>query len=258
MNGIHIEFWQVLVVSSLRYFVFAGIAYLIFYVWKKHRWSNYKIQSTEPGDISVDNELTYSMITLLIFAGVIYLVLFTAVSEYTRIYMNIYDRSGFYYIISLLSVILLHDTYFYWTHRLMHWRKIFRYVHRVHHRSHNPTPLAAFSFHPLEAIVEIGILPLIVFLFPVHRSVIALFSLYMLSMNVIGHLGFEFFPKRFVRHKLFRWFNSSTHHNMHHHYGKGNYGLYFNLWDRLLGTNHPDYEKEFERVVDSRDNRKLS
>jgi sterol desaturase/sphingolipid hydroxylase (fatty acid hydroxylase superfamily) len=39
---------------------------------------------------------------------------------------------------------------------------------------------------------------------------------------------------------------------MHHRLVKCNYGLYFNIWDRLMGTNHPDYEKSFNEVVKKR------
>jgi len=35
---------------------------------------------------------------------------------------------------------------------------------------------------------------------------------------------------------------------MHHRYVTCNYGLYFNLWDRLLGTNHPQYHQQFEAI----------
>ncbi len=28
-----------------------------------------------------------------------------------------------------------------------------------------------------------------------------------------------------------------------------NYGLFFNVWDRLLGTNHTGYEERFGRVT---------
>jgi sterol desaturase/sphingolipid hydroxylase (fatty acid hydroxylase superfamily) len=44
---------------------------------------------------------------------------------------------------------------------------------------------------------------------------------------------------------------------MHHHYSKGNYGLYFNFWDRLMGTNHPNYEKEFLKVAKRAKDQKL-
>ncbi|MDB6071628.1 MAG: sterol desaturase family protein [Verrucomicrobiales bacterium] len=30
---------------------------------------------------------------------------------------------------------------------------------------------------------------------------------------------------------------------------KGNYGLYFNIWDRIMGTNLPDYETRFREVM---------
>lgn len=253
MEHRQVEFWHVLIGSSLRYFAFAGISYLVFYVWKKHFWMSHKIQKKLPKSNEVNNELTHSVITLLIFACVIYSLLFTPLRSYTKIYTDIRSYSLLYFFISLALVICLHDTYFYWTHRLMHWKKIFPFVHQVHHRSHNPTPLAAFSFHPIEAIVEIGILPLIAFTLPLHRGVIGIFSLYMIVMNVIGHLGFELFPKWFLKNKISRWFNTSTHHNMHHHYGGGNYSLYFNIWDRLLHTNHPDYEREFNTIVSIRD-----
>ena len=36
---------------------------------------------------------------------------------------------------------------------------------------------------------------------------------------------------------------------MHHEKLRGNYGLYFNIWDRLMGTNHADYEARFREVT---------
>jgi Delta7-sterol 5-desaturase len=43
--------------------------------------------------------------------------------------------------------------------------------------------------------------------------------------------------------------NTATHHNMHHQLLKHNFGLYFNFWDRLMGTNHPEYEQRFEEIA---------
>jgi sterol desaturase/sphingolipid hydroxylase (fatty acid hydroxylase superfamily) len=39
---------------------------------------------------------------------------------------------------------------------------------------------------------------------------------------------------------------------MHHSKFKGNYGLYFRIWDRLMGTEHPDYVSEYDRIQDQR------
>jgi lathosterol oxidase len=65
-------------------------------------------------------------------------------------------------------------------------------------------------------------------------------------------LGFELFPSGFTTNKLTRWHNTSTHHNMHHKYFSCNYSLYFNVWDRLMGTNHAKYEETFEEVCERR------
>jgi sterol desaturase/sphingolipid hydroxylase (fatty acid hydroxylase superfamily) len=39
---------------------------------------------------------------------------------------------------------------------------------------------------------------------------------------------------------------------MHHKYVNSNFGLYFNIWDRVMGTNHERYHEEFEAVVSKR------
>jgi Delta7-sterol 5-desaturase len=48
---------------------------------------------------------------------------------------------------------------------------------------------------------------------------------------------------------LRRLLNTPTNHVMHHETLCGNFGLYFNLWDRLMGTNHEDYEQRFREVT---------
>lgn len=249
MEKFNIQWWHVMISLSLRYLMFSGVAYIVFYIWRRPALCRFKIQPAFPKSTTVRTELLFSMITILIFALAFYGIVFSPLRAYTLIYTDFHEYSVIYFVLSFVLVILIHDTYFYWIHRLMHWRTIFKYVHHIHHRSHNPTPLAAFSFHPIEAVLEIGFLPIIVFILPIHNLVLLLFGIYMILHNVVGHLGFELFPERFGNSRLFRWINTSTHHNMHHHYGVGNYGLYFNLWDRLAGTNHGHYEEEFKQVT---------
>jgi Delta7-sterol 5-desaturase len=145
--------------------------------------------------------------------------------------------------------IFLHDAYFYWTHRLMHARRLFPIMHRAHHRSTNPTPWAAYAFHPLEAFVHAGIFPLVIFLYPIHPGAFAIFMIVQIGFNVLGHTGFEIYPHWFLKSWLGKFFNTPTNHSMHHQYFTGNYGLYFNLWDRFMGTNHRDYEERFLQVT---------
>ncbi|MGZ3751131.1 MAG: sterol desaturase family protein [Mucilaginibacter sp.] len=251
------EIARVLFNLSSRYFLFAGLFYLFFYVWKNRKYWYAKIQERYPENKHILREILYSLLTMLVFGAVIILVVIAGKNGLTKVYTHI-DQYGYpYFIFSILLMIFLHDTYFYWTHRLMHWKPLFKIAHKTHHLSTNPTPFAAYAFHPVEAVVEVGIIPLIAFTIPYHMAALGIFSLYAILLNVIGHLGFELFPKGFTTHRLFKWHNTSTHHNMHHRLVKCNYGLYFNIWDRIMRTNHPDYDRSFETVVEKREQGKF-
>lgn len=235
--------------NSIRYLFFAGFAYLLFYVWNKKSFYRFKIQLRFPKRENISTEIKYSFISIFIFSLLIAGTVLLSRFGYTRIYKNFSQHSVWYFIASIFIAILIHDTYFYWTHRLMHWKKIFPYVHRIHHLSHNPTPLAAYSFHPAEAIIEAGIIPVMAFVIPIHPAALGIFSLYSILMNIMGHLGYELFPAKFANSHWIKWHNSSTHHNMHHHYSKCNYGLYFSIWDRMMGTLHKQYESTFKNIA---------
>lgn len=233
---------------SLRYLIMAGLAFLVFYVLFREKFSRIKIQRLFPKNSDYYRELRYSMLTMLIFTGYGFAVFRSPLSAYTQVYSDISSHGVAYFFASVVCAILLHDTYFYWTHRLMHHPKLFRIFHLVHHKSTNPSPWAAYSFHPLEAVVEGGVIVLIVFLLPVHRYAIALFMLFMLTFNIYGHLGYELFPRWLVRSKWGRWLNTSTNHNMHHKLFNGNYGLYFRFWDIAMGTTHPQYDTTLRQI----------
>ena len=238
---------------AAHFFLIAGGLYLLFYVWKKGRFLYLKIQQRFPDKSDVAREIKYSVSTSLIFGVVIVLVMWASKENITLIYRPI-DKFGYaYFVFSIFIMILIHDAYFYWTHRLLHWKPLFKRVHVVHHMSLNPTPFSAYAFHPVEALVEVGIVPVIVFTVPYHALALTIFSGYALLLNIFGHMGYEFFPKGFTQNKLANWHNTSTHHNMHHRYVKFNFGLYFNIWDRLMKTNHPKYEEVFEQVASQRE-----
>jgi lathosterol oxidase len=235
-----------------RYLIFTGLFYLVFYLLPNKTFLSAKIQQRYPLKKSVFIEIKNSFISMLIFGVVIFFTIWAGKKGWTLAYTPMSLHGKPYFFISILLMIILHDTYFYWTHRLLHWKPLFKAVHKTHHLSINPTPFAAYAFHPVEAVIEVGIIPLVAFKIPPFGPSIAIFSVYSLLLNVIGHLGFEIFPKGFATHKLFKWHNTSTHHNMHHRLVKYNFGLYFNFWDRIMGTNHPLYEESFNAVVETR------
>jgi Delta7-sterol 5-desaturase len=138
--------------------------------------------------------------------------------------------------VSVLLYLAAHDTWFYWTHRLMHRPRWFRLAHAVHHDSRPPTAWAAMSFHPIEAITGAVVIPSLVFVIPIHAAALGLVLGIMTFMGVTNHMGWEVFPRRVVHGPLGKWLITASHHQRHHEQYRGNYGLYFRFWDRLCGT----------------------
>ena len=138
---------------------------------------------------------------------------------------------------TLLLLVLSHDAYFYWTHRLLHCRP-FRRIHRIHHLSTHPNPFTALSFHPLEALIQALYFPVIALLLPVWIPLFLLFVYYgFFLMNIVGHSGYGFSP-RLAASWLGRISNTPENHAAHHRNGKVNYGLYTLFWDWLMKTLH--------------------
>jgi sterol desaturase/sphingolipid hydroxylase (fatty acid hydroxylase superfamily) len=229
-----------------RYSFFAGLAFVLFYLLFRRKWLYKKIQLRFPENKDYLREFGYSMLTILIFTTVTYpLIAVPSIAKHTTLYMDIAEYGWFYYFALFPVLFVMHDTYFYFAHRLMHHKKLFTLFHLVHHKSTNPSPWAAYAFHPLEAIVEVGIVVVFLFTVPIHKTHLLLFFLMMIVYNVYGHLGYELYPKGFHKTRIGRWINTSVNHNQHHQYFKGNYGLYFLFWDRVLGTIREDYDTRY-------------
>lgn len=239
----------VFLISLLRYTVLGGGAFLIFYVFLKNKKLFAKIQERWPSRTDYLREVFYSILSFIIFALTPLLLNHPDIKPYTRIYTDLSSYSMWYFWLVFPLMLLVHDTYFYWFHRLMHHPRLFSFFHVLHHKSTNPSPWASFAFQPTEAFIESGIIYLFAFSFPVHFIHLMSFLVFMTLYNVYGHLGFEILPKGAHKHWLLKWFNNSVNHNMHHQYFKGNYGLYFTWWDRLMGTLRPDYDERFEQVT---------
>jgi len=138
--------------------------------------------------------------------------------------------------VSLFVYLFAHDTWFYWTHRIMHAPRAFQIAHAVHHASRPPTAWAAMAFHPIEALTGAVVIPALVFLVPIHIAVLGLVLTIMTVMGVTNHMGWEIFPRRLVHTGLGRWVITASHHQLHHERYRCNYGLYFRFWDHLCGT----------------------
>ena len=202
-----------------------------------------------PSRADLRRELAYSASTLAVLAAVNSVLLAMVVAGVVEIYPEPLKHGWAWLLLSLPVALVLHDFYFYWTHRLLHTRWLFRRVHGVHHRSRNPSPWAAFSFHPLEALIQGLALPLILLAMPLNEYVVIAFAIHQIVRNAHGHAAVETLPRGFARHWLGRLFVTTTHHHLHHETGRGNYGLWFTWMDRLFGTERADYLERWDKAT---------
>ena len=229
-----------------RYLLIAGLFYGIFYLWFPSHWHQRKINAKAYKPNQFQKEVKWSTVTAVIFAlsGAITLVLWQ--KGLTKVYTDIHEYPLWWLPLSLVISLLLHETYYYWLHRWMHYPKIFRVVHKVHHDSNITSPWTAFSFHPLEGVLQAIYLPLLLLVLPMHLYVLLLQLTIMTLSSVINHLDIEIYPKQFHKNIAGKWLIGATHHSLHHKQFKYNFGLYFTFWDKWKKTESPVFEQLFE------------
>lgn len=185
---------------------------------------------------AIRHELTLSLASSAIYALPAAIVVEAWKAGHTRIYTDPTALPWIWLPISALIYLLIQDTHYYWVHRLMHDRRLFRWLHAGHHRSPQPTAYASFAFDLTEATLVAWVLPLLTFLIPIHVGVVLFLLIAMTATATLNHCGVEIFPQSFVRGPIGGWLITATHHGVHHRRLQSNFGLHFRLWDRLMGT----------------------
>jgi sterol desaturase/sphingolipid hydroxylase (fatty acid hydroxylase superfamily) len=127
------------------------------------------------------------------------------------LYPDFWQRGVGYLFATLALMIVAHDAYFYWTHRLMHHQSLFRWFHLTHHKSHAPTPWAAYAFAVPEALVQGAFMPLFAALLPMHALALFIFMSFQIVRNVMRHAGVEVHPAGPARSRWLGWNNTTTH-----------------------------------------------
>jgi sterol desaturase/sphingolipid hydroxylase (fatty acid hydroxylase superfamily) len=245
-----VQAWPVIwLLDLLRYLIGAAAAVAVLDLasagWLRRRW----VRIRDVADDQRWREFGRSMRTVVIFSLVGTGVLAGHHLGFSRIYFDAAAYGWPWLVASFFVLVLLHDTWFYWTHRLMHQPRWFHRVHRTHHLSAAPTPWAAYSFAGTEALVQALYLPAVLLLVPAHQAVIFAWMAWMVLRNVMGHSGVELLPRAWLAGWWGRWCTTTLHHEMHHAHGRFNYGLYFTHWDRWCGTEHPDYRERLSALV---------
>ena len=142
-----------------------------------------------------------------------------------------------------VALLLLMDLLMYAGHALAHRPALFPFAHALHHRFVDARPATLYALHPLEIL---GFGGLWLAALSVHAfSVWAIlgYTAVNLVFGIFGHLGAEVLPLAARRSQVFRWIATPTLHAGHHVQPAYNLGFYTSIWDRLLGTLDPGYDR---------------
>ncbi len=236
-------------VVIFRYFLVAGGMWILFYKYNPASLRRRQIYFQLPSIKSQRTEIKWSLLTSVLFgaSGAILGVMWQL--GWTRLYLPFNSYPLWYFPVSFFLLSLIHDFYFYVTHRFLHIPWVYRRAHYAHHQSLTPSPWASFSFHPWEGLIEALPVPLIVLFLPVHPLVLLAYLTAMTVSSVTNHLGFEILPSGSARHPIGKYLISGVHHSQHHKSFKHNYGLFYTFWDRWFETEHSGYADQFDQVV---------
>ena len=145
--------------------------------------------------------------------------------------------------LSLVASLVLFDAWFYWLHRLIHTRFLYRCVHRWHHLTVTPVAWSNNSDRLIDNLLLQSYWLVAHMLIPISPAVLFAHKIYDQITGVIGHSGFEHGGR-------WCWPPSPlvgvTHHDQHHQFFRFNYATHFTWWDRMMGTLHPDHDSELK------------
>lgn len=241
-------FYWFLSIAFGGYLFLTGGSFLYFYVLRKHAWLRAKIQEEAPSKKQIIHELLWSLSSTLIWIVFAAVVIVGVDAGVFKLYFTIEEYGRPYFVFSVLFLIVSHDAYFYWAHRFMHSSyRIYKIFHHVHHQSKNPTPFSIHSFAPPEAVLLGLYIPLVLLILPINTLALLMWFTFEAVTNLVGHLGYELFPRSFRNSFWGRIIGSSTHHNLHHQDMRYGFGHYSTFWDRAMGTNHKDYDEIYSK-----------
>ena len=206
------------------YFALSGASYLIFFVLGRERFHptyqadpRANASAMKLGAIgTVGNALLMLPFQLAIANG------------YGRVYWNVDEHGWGWLVASVALYLAFTETCIYWIHRGLHTGVGYRWLHKYHHDWRVPTSWVSMAFHPLDSFLQALPHHLFGFIFPLHGAIyvtmIGFVSLWSVSIH--------------DRVSLVRWrfLNYTGNHTLHHWFASYNYGQFFTIWDRLMGT----------------------
>ena len=150
-----------------------------------------------------------------------------------RGYSKLYDMPSeapfpLYNFLQFPLFILFTDFCIYFIHRGLHHPRLYKRLHKPHHKWIMPTPYASHAFHPLDGFSQGCPYYVFPFLLPLQKVASGALFVFINIWTVLIHDG-EYIANSPI-------INGAACHTTHHLEFNWNYGQFTTLWDRLGGT----------------------
>ncbi|MCJ1276907.1 c-5 sterol desaturase [Puttea exsequens] len=161
-----------------------------------------------------------------------------------RGYGKLYDAPAdapflLYNVLQFPLFIIFTDFCIYWIHRGLHHPRIYKTLHKPHHKWIMPTPYASHAFHPMDGFAQSVPYHIFPFIFPLQKFAYITLFIFINIWTIFIHDG-EYVANSYI-------INGAACHTMHHLYFNYNYGQFTTLWDRLGGSYRQPNDELFSR-----------
>ena len=149
-----------------------------------------------------------------------------------------------WFVALLVLIPTFRELHFYLTHRLLHWKPLYRLVHKLHHRNVNIGPWSSLSQHPVEHLLYFSavLVHWVILSHPFHAMV---HLSHLAFSSPTGHTGYDRIGAEGGRGVTI----GAYMHYLHHQYFECNYGGDgLPIIDKLMGTYHDGSEEAHERM----------
>ena len=136
-----------------------------------------------------------------------------------HIAMLSFEAHPVYFVLLFCAIPLIRDAHFYFVHRLLHAKLMYKPFHELHHRNINIGPWSGLSMHPVEHVLYFSgiLLHWVLLSHPLH----AVFHVVQTGISpAIGHCGYD---RLLVGGKEIR-LGQRLFHFLHHRFFECNYG----------------------------------
>ena len=215
------------------YFICASLSYV--FVFDKSTFKHPKYLKNQ-----VSLEIKQTMRSMPVMAILTCLFMTAEVRGYGKLY-DTWAEAPFplYNSLQFPIFILFTDFCIYFIHRGLHHPRLYKTLHKAHHKWIMPTPYASHAFHPVDGFSQSLPYHIFPFLFPLQKLAYVVLFAFINIWTIFIHDG-EYVANSPI-------INGAACHTMHHLYFNYNFGQFTTLWDRLGGSYRKPNDELFQR-----------